>query len=204
MSEEKNKTDPSALSESQDNSIHQLLVAVSSAICNRIALVGAGTLKQTGPGDLTPITDGFLWLRTMPAEVSRLLGSSPAEAEADVAAAVALFPTGMHALITARVDARVRVSRSDGSLEVAIQQCNEPEFLFQELSEPYDATDAVHLICDPAKQTGSMFVMVELHAGKFVPKGWVDGGAAARYAEEGAKRAKGRPPDFRGKTGKLP
>jgi hypothetical protein len=194
--------DPSAPSDSRDNDANQLIVGISRAICNRIALFGAGTLKQTGPGDLAPITDGFIWLRVTPQQMSRLLGSSPAEA--DLAAAVAMFPAGVHALISARVDARVHVSRSADSLVVSIARCDEPEFLFSELSEPFDATHALHLVCDPAKDAGYTFVMLEFGAGKFVPKGWVDGEAAARYAAEGAKSATGRPPDFRGTTGKLP
>jgi hypothetical protein len=202
MSEEKNKTDPSALSESQDNSIHQLLVAVSSAISDRIALVVGGTLKHEGPAEMKPITTGVMWLRTVPADVSRLLG--PSSAEEELAAAVALFPTGMRALITARVDARVRVSRSDGSLEVAIQQCTEPAFLFAELEEPYDATHALHLVCDPTKDKGYTFVMIEFSGGRFTPSGWLDGETAAGCAEEGAKSATGRPPDFRGTTRKSP
>jgi hypothetical protein len=44
--------------------------------------------------------------------MSRLLGSRPEEV--DLAAAVALFPDGVRALISARVDARIRVSRSAG------------------------------------------------------------------------------------------
>jgi hypothetical protein len=132
----------------------------------------------------------------MPQEIERLLGSRPAEV--DLAAAVALFPDGVRALITARVDARIRVSRSAGSPEVSLSQCAKPQFLFNELPETYDATRALHLICDPAKDTGFTFVMVECNGGKFMPKGWVDGEAAARYAAEGAKRATGRPPDFRG------
>jgi len=193
--------DPGAPSAS-DNSVKELLVDICKAIFNRVAPVVAGTLKQSGPGDLAPITNGFMWLRVTPEQMSRLRGSSPAEA--DLAAAVAFFPAGMRALITARVDARVDVSRSKDNLEVSISQSNEPQFLFSELSEQYDATHALHLVCDPAKDTGHTYVMVDFSAGKFVPKGWVDGEAAARYAAEGAKRATGRPPDFRGTTGKLP
>jgi len=195
-------SDPSTPGNFRDIRVIELLVAISDAIFNRIALFGTGTLKQSGPGDLAPIDKGFMWLRMVPAEVSRLLGPSPAEAE--LAAAAAMFPAGISALITARIDAHVRVSRSSASLEVAIQQCTEPAFLFQELSEPFDAMHALHLVCDPAKDTGSTFVMIEFNGEKFVPKGWVDGESAARYAAEGAKTAKGRPPDFQGATGKLP
>jgi len=132
--------------------------------------------------------------------MSRLLGSSPAEA--DVAAAVAMFPTGVRALITARVEARVHISRSAHSHEVVISQCAEPQFLFNEQTEPYEAPHALHLIFDPTKDMGSTFVMVEFSAGKFVPNGWLDCQAAAQYAAEGAKRAKGRPADSRGTPGK--
>ena len=202
MSEEQNKTDPSTPKHSPDQGTNQLLVAISEAIFNRVALFGAGTLKQSGPGDLAPITNGFLWLRIMPQQMSRLRGSSPAEA--DLAAAVAMFPAGVHALISARVDARVHVSRSADSLEVSISQSDEPEFLFAELEEPYDVMHLLHLLCDPAKDVGQTFVMVEFTGGKFTPSGWLDGETAARCAEEGAKSAKGHPPDFYGTTGKLP
>ena len=191
--------DPGAPSAS-DNSVKELLVDICKAIFNRVAPVVAGTLKQSGPGDLAPITNGFIWLRVTPQQMSRLLGSSPAEA--DLAAAVAMFPAGVHALISARVDARVHVSRSADSLVVSIARCDEPEFLFSELSEPFDATHALHLVCDPAKDTGHTYVVVDFSAGKFTPRGWLDfEEAAARCAEEGAKRATGRPPDFRGTTG---
>jgi hypothetical protein len=193
--------DPSAPSAS-DNSVNELLVDICKAIFNQVAPVVAGTLKQSGPGDLAPITNGFLWLRIMPQQMSRLRGSSPAEA--DLAAAVAMFPAGVHALISARVDARVHVSRLADSLEVSISQSDEPEFLFAELEEPYDVMHLLHLLCDPAKDVGQTFVMVEFTGGKFTPSGWLDGEAAARYAAEGAKSATGRPPDFRGTTGKLP
>jgi hypothetical protein len=202
MSEEQDKTDPSAPKHSPDKGTNQVLMAISEAIFNRIGPMVAGTLKQTGPAELAPIDEGFLWLRIVPAEVSRLLGSGPAEA--DLAAAVAMFPAGMHALITAHVDARVHVFHSADSLEVSISQSNEPEFLFAELEESYDATHALHLVCDPAKDADYTFVMLELRDGKFTPMGWVDGEAAARYATEGAKSAKGRLPDFYGTTGKLP
>ena len=194
--------DPSAPKHSPDNSVNELLVDICKAIFNRVAPVVAGTLKQSGQAELAPIDEGFMWLRVTPEQMSRLRGSSPAEA--DLAAAVAFFPAGMRALITARVDVRVQASRSADSLQVAISQSNEPEFLFAELEEAYDATHALHLVCDPAKDAGYTFAMLEFGAGKFVPKGWVDGEAAARYAAEGAKSATGRPPDFRGTTGKLP
>ena len=187
--------------DSRGGSVNEVLVAVASTIFDRIALFGAGALKQCGPAKLEPITTGFMWLRLTLQQMTCLLGSSPAEA--DVAAAVALFPIGMRALITARVDTRVHVSRSAGSLEVAITQCNEPEFLFQELSESYDASHALYLVCDPAKDRGYGFVMIEFSAGKFTPTGWLDFEEAARCAAEGAKHAAGRPPDFHGTTGKL-
>ncbi len=57
-------------------------------------------------------------------------------------------------MITARVDARIHVSRSAGSLEVSIAQSKEPEFLFAELEESYDATIALYLVCDGAKGSG--------------------------------------------------
>ncbi len=179
--------DPSAPSHSRENSVDELLMAICDAIFSHIAPVVAGTLKEGGPAELAPIDEGFMWLRLLPEQMSGLLGSGTAET--DLAAAVALFPSGVRAMITARVDARVHVSGSADSLEVSISQCNEPEFLFSELYEPYDATHALHLICDPAKDTGSTFVLVEFSAGKFAPKGWVDGETAARWAAEGAKRA---------------
>jgi hypothetical protein len=193
--------DPSAPERSPDNSVNELLVDICKAIFNRVAPVVAGTLKQSGPGDLAPITNGFLWLRMMPQQMSHLRGYSPAEA--DLAAAVAFFPAGMHALITARVDARIQVSRSADSLQVAISQCNEPEFLFAELEESYDASHALHLVCDPSKEAGHTYVMVEFSGGKFTPKGWLKSEEAARCAAEGSKSSTGRPPDFYGKTSKL-
>jgi hypothetical protein len=184
------------------NSTNELLEKISHAIFNHIAPVVAGTVKCEGPAELAPITEAFLWLRTLPTQLSQLLGSGPAEA--DVAAAVAMFPAGVRALITCRVDARIHVSRSSDGLEVSMSECNESEFLFSELSEPYNATSALHLIYERAEDTRHSFVMVEFNAGKFIPKGWVDGESAARYAAEGAKRAVGRPPYFRGTTDKLP
>lgn len=162
----------------------------------------AGTLTQEGPSELEPITTGFMWLKMTPTQMSRLLGRSPTEG--DLTAAAALFPAGVRALITARVDARVRVSRSLDNLEVSISHCNDPAFLFQELSGPYDATHALHLVCDPAKDAGYTFVLVEFNGGRFVPKGWVDGEEAAQCAAEGAKSASGRPPDLHATTAKLP
>lgn len=187
-------------SESRDNSANELLAAVSSAIFNRLAPVIAGTMKQ-GPAKLAPIGEGFMWLRVTPEQMSRLLSAS--SAESDVAAAVAFFPAGVRARITARVDARVHASRAADSLVVTITQCNEPEFLFNELSEPYDATHTLHLVCDPAKDTGHTFVMIEISDGKFVPKGWVDGETAARSAAEGAKSAEGRPPGLSRHDGQI-
>jgi hypothetical protein len=194
--------DPSDPKASRNSRVSELLVAISDAILSCIEPAVAGTLKQGSTADPAPIDKGFMWLRTTPAEMSRLLGPSPAEA--DLAAAVALFPAGVRALITARVDARVQVSSSEGTPDVSIWQCNEPAFLFQELSEPYDATHALHLVCDPAEDTSYTFVMIEFSAGKFAPSGWVDGEAAAKYAAEARKGATGRPPDFHGTAGKLP
>lgn len=194
--------DPSAPNDSGEKSSNELLAAISKAIFDRIAPVVAGTLKREGPAELAPITEAFLWLRLLLTQLSRLLGSGPAEA--DVAAAVAMFPAGVRALISCRVDARVQVSRSAEGLEVSMSECNESEFLFSELSEPYNATSALHLICDPAKDAGYTYVMVEFVAGKFVPKGWVTSEEAARYGAEGAKRAVGRPPDFRRSSRKSP
>ena len=185
-----------------EKSSNELLAAISRAIFDRIAPVVAGTVTQEGPAELAPITTGFMWLRITPSQMSRLLGSRPEEV--DLAAAVALFPDGVRALISARVDARICVSRSAGGPAVSISQCAEPQFLCNELSEPYDATHALHLVCDPAEDTAYTFVMIEFGAGKFVPKGWATGEEAARYAVEGAKSATGRPPDFHGTTGKLP
>jgi len=194
--------DPSPTIDSPEKRTNELLAQISKTIYDRVAPRVAGTLTQGGSAELAPINEGFVWLRLMPQEMGRLLGSG--SAEADVAAVVALFPPGVRALITAHLDARVHVSRSEGSLEVSISQCNEPAFLFQELSEPYDATHALHLVCDPGKDKRYMFVMVELSDGKFVPNGWVTGEEAARYSAEGAKSATGRPPDFRSTTGKSP
>jgi hypothetical protein len=70
-----------------------LLAQISSAIFDRVAPLVAGTLTQGGPAELAPMDEGFMWLRLMPHEMGRLLGSSPAEA--DLAAAVALFPAGV-------------------------------------------------------------------------------------------------------------
>jgi len=196
------ETKSAASNGSRDNSTNQLLETISKAIFDRIGPIAAGTLKQEGQAELAPIDEGFIWLRVTPQQISRLLGSSPAEA--DLAATVAMFPAGMHALITARVDARIVVSRSADSLQVAISQSSEPQFLFRELSKQYDATHALHLVCDPAKDAGYTYVMVEFSGGKFAPSGWLDGETAARYAAEGAKSATGRPPDFYGATGKLP
>jgi hypothetical protein len=193
--------DHSAPNDSPEKAGNELLATVSSAIFDRFAPAVAGIVTQKGPAELAPVTTGFMWLRITP-QMSRLLGSRPAEA--DVAVAVALFPSGIRALITARVDARIHVSGSADGHQVSISRCAEPQFLFNELPDTYDATGALHLICDPAKETGSTFVMVEFSAGKFVPRGWVDGEAAERYAAEGVKSATGRPPDFHGTTGKLP
>jgi hypothetical protein len=193
---------PSAPSDSPEKAGDALLAAISSAIFDRVAPAAAGTLKKEGPAELAPVDVGFMWLRTKPQDMERLLGASPSEA--DLTAAVALFPAGIRALITARVDARIHVSGLAGGHQVSISRCAEPQFLFNELSEPYDATHALHLICDPTKDTGDTFLMIEFSAGKFVPKGWVDGEAAARYAAESAKIAIGRPPDFRGTGGKFP
>jgi hypothetical protein len=186
---------------SSKNRIDDVLVAISSAIFNRIAMVGAGPLNQAGTAELAPIEEGFIWLRVTPDKLARLQGST--SVEVDLAAAVALFPAGINALLSARVDAQVRVSRTADSLDISISKCSEPELLFIELSGPYDATHVLHLICDPHEDTGHTFVMVGFNAGKFTPNGWLDGETAAPCAAEGAK-AKGRPPDFRGKTGKLP
>jgi hypothetical protein len=196
------ETKSAASNGSRDNSTNQLLETISKAIFDRVGPIAAGILKQGGQAELAPIDEGFIWLRVTPQQISRLLGSSPAEA--DLAAAVAFFPARMNALITARVDARVQVSRSADSLEVSISQSDEPEFLFAELEEPYDVMHLLHLLCDPAKDVGQTFVMVEFTGGKFTPSGWLDGEAAARHAAEGAKSATGRPPDFHGTTGKLP
>jgi hypothetical protein len=102
--------DPSAPNDSPEKSSNELLAAISRAIFDRIAPVVAGTVTQEGPAELAPITTGFMWLRITPSQMSRLLGSRPEEV--DLAAAVALFPDGVRALISARVDARIRVSRS--------------------------------------------------------------------------------------------
>jgi hypothetical protein len=202
MAEENNNTDPSAPVDSPETAVNKVLSQISRAIFDRLAPLGAGTLTQEEPAQLAPLEKGFVWLRTMRQDLGRLLGASPSEA--DLAAAVALFPAGIHALITTRVDVRIRVSSSEGKPDVSILQCNEPEFLFNELSEPYDATHALHLVCDPAVDTGYTFVMIEFAAGKFVPKGWATGEEAARYSAEGAKSATGRPPDFRWTSGKSP
>jgi hypothetical protein len=98
--------------DSPEKSSNELLAAISRAIFDRLAPVVAGTVTQEGPAELAPITTGFMWLRITPSQMSRLLGSRPEEV--DLAAAVALFPDGVRALISARVDARIRVSRSAG------------------------------------------------------------------------------------------
>ena len=192
--------DPSAPNDSPEKSTNELLAAISSAIFDRIGPVVAGTMKQQGGP--APLEEGFLWLRITPRQMSDLLGASPAEA--DVAAAVAMFPAGVRALITARVDARINISGPADIRAVSVTQCKSPEFLLSELSEPYEATDALHLVFDSATDTGSTFVMVEFTAGNFIAKGWVDGETAARCAAQGAKSATGRPPDFNGTTSKSP
>jgi hypothetical protein len=194
--------DPSAPNDSPEKSSNELLAAISRAIFDRIAPVVAGTVTQEGPAELAPITTGFMWLRITPSQMSRLLGSRPEEV--DLAAAVALFPDGVRALITERVDARIRVSRLAGSPEVSISQCAEPQFLFNELAGSCNPMHALHLLCAQALDARSAFLMVEFSAGKFVPKGWLDCKEASRYPAEGAKSATGRPPDFHGTTGKSP
>lgn len=104
--------DPSAPNDSPEKSSNELLAAISRAIFDRIAPVVAGTVTQEGPAELAPITTGFMWLRITPSQMFRLLGSRPEEV--DLAPALALFPDGVRALISARVDARIRVSRSAG------------------------------------------------------------------------------------------
>jgi hypothetical protein len=178
---------PSAPIDSPENLTDELLAQISRAIFDRVAPIVTGTLNQGGTAELAPITTSFMWLRTRPQDMGRLLGSVPAEA--DLAAAVALFPAGVRALITARVDAQIHVSGSAHGHQVSISRCGEPEFLFNELSEPCNATHLLHLLCEPGEDTGYTFVMVELSAGKFVPKGWVTGEEAARYSAEGAKSA---------------
>jgi len=173
--------DPSAPNDSVEKASHELLAAISSAVFDRIGPVVAGTLTEE-PAELAPLEEGVLWLRVMPREVGRLLGSSPAEA--DVAVAVALFPAGIRALITAPVDARIHVSGSADGHQVSISRCAEPQFLFNQLPETYDPTGALHLICDPSKDAGFVFVLVECNGGKFAPKGWIDGKEASRYAAE--------------------
>jgi hypothetical protein len=191
--------DPSG---SRDHRTNQLLEEISKAIFGRIAPVVVGTLMQGVPAELAPIDQGVIWLRVTPERMSRLLDSSPAKV--DLAAAVALCPPGVRGLITCRVDARVCVSRFADRLKISVSECTEPGFRFTELSEPYETTHVLHLVCDPAKDTGHTFVMIEFNGGKFVAKGWLDGETAARCAAEGAKSAIGRPPDFRGTTGKSP
>jgi hypothetical protein len=194
--------DPSAPNDSPEKSSNELLAAISRAIFDRIAPVVAGTVTHEGPAELATITTGFMWLRITPSQMPRVLGSRAEEV--DLAATVALFPDGVRALITARVDARIRVSRSAGGPAVSISQCAEPQFRFSEPADSYNAMHALHLLCDQAQDARSAFLLAEFSAGKFVPKGWVDGEAAARCAAEAAKSATGRLPDFHGPTGKLP
>jgi len=104
--------DPSVPNDSPEKSNNELLAAIARAIFDRIAPVVAGTMKQGGPADLAPLKEGFMWLRITPKQMSDLLGASPAEA--DVVAAVAMFPAGIRALITARVDARINIFWSGG------------------------------------------------------------------------------------------
>jgi hypothetical protein len=194
--------DSNAPGDSGKDGANELLVAICSAIFGRIAPVAAGIVKQGRQAELLTIDEGFMWLRLMPEQMSGLLGSGATEA--DMAAAVALFPAGVRALIATRVDVRIRVSRSKDGLAVSILQCSEPAFLLNQLSEPYEATHALHLVCDSNEDTGHTFVMVEFSGGQFTPKGWLDHETAAQCAAEGAKRATGRAPDFRGTTGKSP
>jgi hypothetical protein len=187
-------------SDYRENPLNELLVAVSTAILNRIGPIVAGVgIPEELP---LPLTEGFLWLRVTPDQVPRLLGSEMVETE--VAVVVALFPAGVRALLATRVDASLRVSRSTGSLEASIAQCSEPEFLLYPLVESFDATDLLHLICDTGQDTGHNFVMVEFSGGKFLPKEWVDGAEARRYAADGEKQARGRGPDFSRTIGKFP
>ena len=95
---------PSAPNDSPEKSSNELLAAISRTIFDRIAPVVAGTVTQEGAAELAPITTGFMWLRITPSQMSGLLGSRPEEV--DLAAAVGLFPDGVRALISARVDAR--------------------------------------------------------------------------------------------------
>jgi hypothetical protein len=155
---------------------------------------------NNGTRKATRITAGFIWLRIIPAQLSRLQSSEPAEL--DCAAAVSVFPSDVRAMVSARFDVRVHVRRSVDSFVVSVGKDNRrPEFFFQELTEPYNSMHALHMVFDPKDPSDQKFVLVEFNADGFKTEGWVDREEAKPWAAEGSKIGSGRPPDFHGTIG---
>jgi hypothetical protein len=154
-----------------------------------------------GTREATRITDGFMWLRFIAAQLSRLQSSEPADV--DCAAVVAVFPSDVRAMVSARFDVRAHVCRSiAGGLAVSVGNGNHrSEFFFKELTEPYNSMHALHLVFDPDSSSDQKFVLVEFNAEGFKTEGWIDGEEARPWAAEGSMIGSGRTPDFHGTIG---
>jgi hypothetical protein len=93
----------------------------------------------------------------------------------------------VRAIINVSFNGQVRVCRSANDLAVSITKDNcAPKYLFQELTEPFNAMHAVHLVFDPGDSSAQTFIFAEVRAQAISLEGWVDSQEASAFAAEGA------------------
>jgi hypothetical protein len=171
----------------------QLLRKICEAIFSRMRPTG-GMRTKDGTVKLVPMTDGFVWLRITPAQISKMLSTSWAEIK--LAAAVAFCPTDVYAILNARFEGHILVCSSAGSLVVsATKRHGDSEYLFQELTEPFNSMHALQLL-DPSESPDYLFIFASVRGDTADLEGWVNGQEASRFAAEGAAGGCGRAPDF--------
>ena len=171
----------------------ELLRKICEAIFSRMRPAGGGRMKD-GSVRLVPITEGFVWLGITPAQISGIL-TTP-QSEVDLVAAAAFSPDEVYAIVSVRFDGQVRVcSAPDGVAASVMKQHGDPEYLFKELTEPFNSVHALQLL-DPAKSPDHSFIFASVRAGKAYLGGWLSSKEASRFAAEASADACGRPPDF--------
>lgn len=171
----------------------QLLRRICEAIFSSMRLAGGMPMKD-GSVKLVPITDGFVWLGITPAQISRML-TTP-QSETDLSAAVAFSPNDVYAIVNVRFDGQVRVCSSSDDFAVAVtKQHGEFEYLFKDLTEPFNSMHALQLLA-PSSSSDRSFIFASVRDRAAYLEGWLNSEEASRFAAEASADACGRTPDF--------
>ena len=180
------------------NTTHDLFSQIATSIID-LARPITGSLNEDGTLNVAPIVDGLVWLRITLQQIEDLLHSDAACAT--IKAAVLLFPPGKRIMLDATMDveATVRITPDGPSLSIRLIG-SEPEYRFTELTEPFNAFHALHLIYSTQDSDDYKFAFMELENNVFTTGGWLHASEAAEWAIEGARKDAGRPPDFRDTT----